>query len=70
MGMAGSNSMFSTQDDERETLILMQMRAAPHTDPSPALLLLFLPKALLFNIIRVLHQVLPLLNHYIHTSHP
>lgn len=47
--MAGGNSMFSTQSDERRTLILMQMRGAPHMDPSStrlALLLSFLLKAL------------------------
>ena len=36
--MAGSSSTLSTQDAERRTLILMQMRGAPRTDPSPACL--------------------------------
>lgn len=50
LGQAGSHSMLSTQDDEKRSLILMQMGGVPHTKlfTTCRTVLLYLPMALLF----------------------
>ena len=59
--------MFSAQHNEKRTVIPMQMRGAAHTGPSRtflALLLSLLLQALLFVWKTVLHQFVPLVQHY------
>lgn len=67
--MAGGNNMFSTRDDEKGMLIFMQMKGGAQTDLSLTCLLMalaYLPRALLFIFDRVLYQLLPHVQHYIH----
>lgn len=61
--------MFSTRDDEKGMLIFMQMKGGAQTDLSLTCLLMalaYLPRALLFIFDRVLYQLLPHVQHYIH----